>query len=102
MVMYVAVVNQKTNNARRNGQPCQPMVAGSLRMITMGDMEMIYPDGLKLTFTDEGVIPDIVSLSQCCEVCNDPRMVNINGIKTCVACHSINHIDYGLNDRKPE
>ncbi len=78
------------------------MVAGSLRMITMGDMEIIYPDGLKLTFTDEGVVPDIVSLSQCCEVCNDPRMVNINGIKTCVACHSINHIDYGLNDRKPE
>jgi hypothetical protein len=68
----------------------------------MGDMEMIYPDGLKLTFTDEGVVPDIVSLSQCCEVCNDPRMVNLNGIKTCVACHSINHINYGLNDSKPE
>ena len=68
----------------------------------MGDMEMIYPDGLKLTFTDEGVVPDIVDLSQCCEVCNDPRMVNLNGIKTCVACHSINHINYGLNDSKPE
>ena len=102
MVMFADAVNQKINNASRNGQPCQPMDVGSLRTTTMGDMEMIYPDGLKLTFTDDGVVPDIVDISQCCEVCNDPRMVNLNGIKTCVACHSINHINYGLNDSKPE
>jgi hypothetical protein len=67
----------------------------------MGDMEMVYPDGVKLTFTDEGVIPDIVPLAQCCEFCNDPRMTNENGIRTCVGCGCINHIDYRLNESAP-
>jgi hypothetical protein len=67
----------------------------------MGDMEIIYPDGVKLTFTDEGVIPDIVPLAQCCEFCNDPRMTNENGIRTCVGCGCINHIDYRLNESAP-
>lgn len=59
----------------------------------MGDMEMIYPNGLKKTFTDKGVELDLVPLSECCEMCNDPRTVNIDGIRTCVVCHNINHID---------
>lgn len=59
----------------------------------MGDMEMIYPDGLRKTFTDKGVELDLVLLSECCEMCNDPRTVNIDGIRTCVVCHNINHID---------
>lgn len=71
-------------------------------MMFMGDMEIIYPNGVKLTFTDEGITPDVVPLDQCCEYCNDPRMINDNGIRKCVACHSINHINYGLNDYRPE
>jgi hypothetical protein len=65
-----------------------------MRMIElMADMEMIYPDGLKRTFTDKGVELDLVPLSECCEMCNDPRMINIDGIKTCIVCNNINHID---------
>ncbi len=59
----------------------------------MGDMEMIYPDGLKRTFTDKGVELDLVPLSECCEMCNDPRTVNLDGIRTCVVCHNVNTIE---------
>jgi len=59
----------------------------------MADMEMIYPDGLKRTFTDKGVELDLVPLSECCEMCNDPRMVNLDGIRTCVVCHNVNTIE---------
>lgn len=78
------------------------MDVGSLRMTVMGDMEVIYPDGLKLTFTDQGLIPDIVPFNECCELCNDPRMTNQNGIRTCVGCHGINHINYNLNESTPK
>ena len=59
----------------------------------MGDMEMIYPDGLKKTFTDKGVELDLVPLSECCEMCNDPRLITVDGIKKCAACGCINHIE---------
>jgi len=64
----------------------------------MGDMEMIDATGIKATFTDNGVELDIVPLSECCESCNDPRMMTINGVKKCVACGCVNHIDYGHHD----
>jgi len=65
-----------------------------VRMIElMADMEMIYPDGLKRTFTNNGVELDLVPLSECCEMCNDPRMVNLDGIRTCVVCHNVNTIE---------
>ena len=59
----------------------------------MGDLEMIDPTGVRATFTDNGVELDIVPLADCCEMCNDPRMMNIDGVKTCVSCHNVNHID---------
>lgn len=59
----------------------------------MGDLEMIDPTGIRATFTDNGVELDIVPLADCCEMCNDPRMMNIDGVKTCVSCHNVNHID---------
>jgi hypothetical protein len=59
----------------------------------MGDMEIIDPSGVRATFTDDGVVVDIVPLAECCEVCNDPRMLNKDGIKQCVSCGCINHID---------
>jgi hypothetical protein len=61
----------------------------------MGDMEMIYPDRLKLVFTDEGVTADFVNLSDCCELCNEPRMVHEGDLLKCVSCGVINHVDFG-------
>lgn len=61
----------------------------------MGDMEIIRPDGLRLRFEQNGVVPDIVPLSECCELCNDPRMVHVEGLLKCVGCGVINRIDYG-------
>ena len=61
----------------------------------MGDLEIIKADGLRLKFIDNGVVPDIVPLSECCELCNDPRMVHVEGLLKCVGCGVINRIDYG-------
>ena len=63
----------------------------------MGDMEMIYPDGLKVTLTDEGAMAEIVSLKDCCELCNDPRMIHEGDLVKCVRCGVINHVDFGHN-----
>jgi len=63
----------------------------------MGDMEIVRADGLRMRFTDAGIVPDIVPFNECCEMCNDPRMLNNNGVRTCVSCSNINHIDYGRN-----
>ena len=70
------------------------MANGTTRIPTMGDMEMIDPTGVRATFTENGVELDIVPMSECCEVCNDPRMLNINGVRKCAGCGCINHIDY--------
>ena len=70
------------------------MASGTTQVITMGDMEMIDKHGIKATFTDNGVEWDIVPLSQCCEFCNDPRMLNINGVRKCAGCGCVNHIEY--------
>ena len=68
---------------------------GTLRKdMKMGDMEMIDEHGVKATLKDDGVHLDIVPLSECCEMCNDPRMIDMNGVKVCPVCTSINHIDY--------
>jgi hypothetical protein len=61
----------------------------------MGDLEIVRPDGLRLRFEQNGVVPDIVPLSECCELCNDPRMVHVEGLLKCVGCGVINRIDYG-------
>jgi hypothetical protein len=61
----------------------------------MGDLEIIKADGLRLRFEQNGVVPDIVPLSECCELCNDPRMVHVEGLLKCVGCGVINRIDYG-------
>jgi len=58
----------------------------------MGNLEIIEPSGLRATFTDEGVALDIVPLSECCEMCNDPRVMTVEGVKKCVACGCVNHI----------
>jgi hypothetical protein len=63
----------------------------------MGDLEIIDPSGLRATFTDDGVALDIVPLSDCCEMCNDPRLMTVEGVKKCVACGCVNHIDYGYH-----
>jgi hypothetical protein len=60
----------------------------------MGDMEMIDPTGIRARFTDSGIELDIVPFNECCEFCNDPRMVNENGVRKCVGCGCVNHIEY--------
>jgi Zn finger protein HypA/HybF involved in hydrogenase expression len=78
-----------------NGLNKPQMGFGTLRKdMKMGDMEMIDEHGVKATFKDDGVHLDIVPLSECCEMCNDPRMIDMNGVKVCPLCSSINHIDY--------
>ena len=69
------------------------MGVGSLTVKTMGDMEMIDATGMRATFTDEGVVLDVVPMAECCEMCNDPRLMTVDGIKKCVACGCINHIE---------
>jgi hypothetical protein len=61
----------------------------------MGDLEIVRPDGLRLRFEQNGLVPDIVPLSECCELCNDPRMVHVEGLLKCVGCGVINRIEYG-------
>lgn len=63
----------------------------------MGDMEIIDVNGVRATFTDAGVELDIVPLSECCEMCNDPRMITVDGVRKCVSCECVNHI----SDIKP-
>jgi hypothetical protein len=64
----------------------------------MGDMEMIDPAGVRARFTDDGVEVDIVPFSECCEFCNDPRMMNVNGVRRCAGCGCINHIEYRIHE----
>jgi hypothetical protein len=62
----------------------------------MGELEIIQPDGLRIKIDQyEQVVADIVPLSECCELCNDPRMVHEEGLLKCVGCGVINRIDYG-------
>ena len=58
-------------------------------------MELIYPDGLKVTLTDDGAMAEIVSLSECCELCNDPRMIHEGDLYKCYSCGVINHVNFG-------
>jgi hypothetical protein len=67
----------------------------------MGDMEMIYPDRTKIIFNDEGASVDIVNLSDCCELCNDPRLVHEGDLLKCLSCGVINHIDFGHAKDEP-
>jgi hypothetical protein len=62
----------------------------------MGDMELIFPDGVKVTIDqDERVTFTLVDFRDCCELCNDPRMVHEGELVKCAGCGCINHIDYG-------
>jgi hypothetical protein len=87
-------VTHALKDVRLNGLLCQKMANGITRILTMGDMEMIGADGVRATFTDSGVELDIVPLNECCEWCNDPRMLNINGVRKCAGCGCVNHIEY--------
>jgi hypothetical protein len=62
----------------------------------MGELEIIQSDGLRIKIDQyEQVVADIVPFNECCELCNDPRMINTDGIRKCVGCGVVNHIDYG-------
>lgn len=61
----------------------------------MGYVEFIKPDGTKVTVANDEIIVDVINLKDCCELCNDPRMVHEGELVKCVGCGCINHIDYG-------
>ena len=67
----------------------------------MGDMEMIYPNGVKITLSELGNMAEIVDLKDCCELCNDPRMVHEGDLIKCYSCGVINHIDFGHAKDEP-
>ena len=62
----------------------------------MGYVEIVTKSGIKIQIDQhETVTVDQVPLSECCELCNDPRMVHDEGLLKCVGCGVINRIDYG-------
>ena len=90
LIMVMFALNQFVHPF---GLKSQVMGIGTLRTPKMGDMEMIDATGMRATFTDDGVVLDVVPMSECCEMCNDPRLITVDGIKKCVACGCINHIE---------
>ena len=58
----------------------------------MGDMEMIDPNGIRTTFTDNGLVFDEVPIVERCDACNDPRISRLDGIATCLGCGCVNVI----------
>ena len=62
----------------------------------MGYVEIVTESGIKVQIDQHEVVSvDQVPLSECCELCNDPRMVHVEGLLKCVGCGVINRIDYG-------
>jgi hypothetical protein len=62
----------------------------------MGYVEIVTESGIKVQIDQHEVVSvDQVPLSDCCELCNDPRMVHVEGLLKCVGCGVINRIDYG-------
>ena len=45
----------------------------------MGEMEMIGADGTRATFTDDGIVFDIIPNAERCDACNDPRISRLDG-----------------------
>lgn len=78
---------------RQSGHLKLLMVLGSTEMksTSMGDMEMIDKFGVRITFTQDGQRHiDLVPKWQCCQVCNDPRLITEGNRKVCVACGCVN------------
>jgi hypothetical protein len=62
----------------------------------MGYVEIVTESGIKVQIDQHEIVSvDQVPLSECCELCNDPRMVHFEGLLKCVGCGVINRIDYG-------
>ena len=62
------------------------MVNGSTLGQAMGELQIIRPDGLRSTFTDDGVVNDFVPNSLCCVWCDDPRVLSDG---TCTQCMQV-------------
>jgi hypothetical protein len=52
----------------------------------MGELQIIRPDGLRSTFTDDGVVNDFVPNSLRCVWCDDPRVLSDG---TCTQCMQV-------------
>jgi hypothetical protein len=62
------------------------MANGSTQGQTMGELEIIRPDGLRSTFTDSGVVNDFVPNNLRCVWCDDPRVLSDG---TCTQCMQV-------------
>lgn len=64
----------------------------------MGYVEIITESGVKVQIDQHEVVTvDQVPLSECCELCNDPRMIHEGELLKCVGCGVVNRIDYNHN-----
>ena len=63
----------------------------------MGFVEIVKPDGTKVVIGNDQIVVDLISFKDCCEMCNDPRMIHVGELVKCAGCGCINHIDYGWN-----
>jgi len=61
----------------------------------MGFVVITNKDGHQVLIHNDEITHDIVDFKDCCELCNDPRMVHEGELVKCVGCGCINHIDYG-------
>lgn len=61
----------------------------------MGFVEITNKNGHRVVIHNDEVIVDQVNFKDCCELCNDPRMVHVGELVKCVGCGVINRIDYG-------
>ena len=62
----------------------------------MGFVEIVTESGVRVQIDQNEIATvDVVPLSECCELCNDPRMIHEEELLKCVGCGVINRIDYG-------
>lgn len=61
----------------------------------MGFVVITNKNGHQVMIHDDTITHDVVAFKDCCELCNDPRMVHEGELVKCVGCGCINHIDYG-------
>jgi hypothetical protein len=63
----------------------------------VGFVEWVKPDGTMVHIENDTVTLDVINFKDCCELCNDPRMVHEGDLVKCVGCGCINHVDFGHN-----
>jgi uncharacterized paraquat-inducible protein A len=82
MSVFVAI------NVNLCGDHKELMALGFLRRLSMGKLEIIDEHGVKATFTEQGVIVDLVPNHQLCFSCDDARLLTLGDWLVCYRCGS--------------